>query len=283
MALQRIVLTITKKSAPEVKNILYKFNSVLPKINILDKISDNEIIIEFKIPREICGKVINKFVASGFLVNPIDVYTRKILFNIDKNIKNEYLTSDFDTPEKKKDSIANPSTEKEIISTAEKFLNGQTKITPSNQETVKSTFDFYINKLIEGAVTSHSKAYDNIGKLIEIASNKKLLSSSAFSISKNAGCSAINVCALDPLNVGELVNICNNRNINSTVRAKSAAKFAEIVFQDKDTYKTDLSIAAKRFNTRWLTTLLETTEKDLSVDEITNFKKLKSFIEDKMY
>jgi len=281
MALQKIVLTITKQSATEVKNILYKFNSTLPKINILDKISVDEIIIEFKVPREICNKVIKKFVVSGFSVKPIDVYTRKILFEIDKNTKNKYLASDSEVSNKKENNTVTPKTGKEIISSVQKFLDGQNKITPDNQETVRNTFDFYINKLIEDSVTSHSKAYDNIAKLIEIASNKKLLSSSSFTISKTAGFSAVNICALDPLNVGELVNICNNRSVNSTVRAKAASKFAEVVFQDKDFYETDLSIAVKKLNTRWLMTILDATEKDLTSDEITNFKKLKSFIEGK--
>jgi len=278
MAFQKIVLKISKKSAIEVKNILYRFNSTLPEINITEKISDDEIEIEFKTPKEISNRVIQKFLHSGFTVKPIDSYTKKILLQVANEVGNSFASHGFVLPDK---LDVNKKDFKQLAKIAKDFLDGKKKLTADNRESINDSINFYIDKLSKDAYFSQSKAYDNIQELLAIASNKKLLSSKLFEIAKSAGFVAINISSENSQNVGELINICNTKGIDYLVNAKAAAKFADTVLNDEPFYRTDISIAIKRLNTRWLSTIWDAVENDLSEDEIKNFKKLQSFIQGK--
>ncbi len=278
MALQKIVLTISKKSAIEVKNILYKFSSTLPQINIVKRLSDDEIEIELKLPEEISRNAIKKFASSGFAVKPIDVYTRKILFQNKSETTSSFSSPGFVLPDKIGENKETTKDRLELAETVKMILQGKNKITASNQKSIKNSLNFYIDKLRKEAFLKKSKTNDNIKRLLEIASNKMIASSPILNVAKSAGFSAIDVCAENTLNVGELLNICNNRDLHCTVRAKAVAKFSKVVFEDESFYESDLTIAVKRLNTRWLNTILDESSKDLTEDEVENFEKLQSFI-----
>jgi len=280
MALQRIVLTINKKSAIDVKNILYKFTSTIPQINITKLINEEEVEIEFKVPFEISEPLLKKFIRLNLNIKPIDSHTKNILFQSANELKDSFSSPGFVLPDNP-DVKVNSQKFKEMSEFVKKFLGNKVKITDDNRLLIKNSLTMYIDKLRKDAYFNKSKSYDNINELLRIAKDKKLKSSSLIDIAKNAGLTAIALSAERPQNVGELINICNNRNVHCSVNAKAAAKFGEIVFKDEKLYETDILIAVKKLNTRWLTTILDATEKDLTSDEITNFKKLKSFIEGK--
>lgn len=281
MAVQKIHLKLHKSLAINVKNILYKFNPNLPEITITKRLPDNEIEIEFKVPSEIGERAIRKFAASGFTVKPIDAFTKNILFQSANVLKNTYASPGFVLKDKERTGNVNEKQFKELTEYVNSFLEHKKKIPKENQTVLKNSINLYIDKLRKDAYFNKSRAYENIQKLIEIASDKKLKSSTFFEVSKSAGLAAISVSCERSQNIGELINICKNRDVHCLVNAKAAAKFSELVFKDKVAYETEISIAVKKLNSRWLSTVWSTSESDLSEKEIKNFKKLQKFIKGK--
>jgi len=275
MAFERIILSVKQGEVSKVKNILYNVFTNLPTIKVLTS-SEKILEIEFKIPSEYQKKILHKFVNQNIEVIPYNTQTKKILFEIQAG--EEESSSHFSSGILDKDKPKSVSSLDNILKSIERYLSGKQR-TQELRDEISKTLTSHLNELRKEALIRKFSAENNIPMFVEIATNSKLKMIRLEPIMKRAGEIAIEVCAHYPEFVGELIHICNNRNVHNVISIRAAAKFAEIAFGDPIKYDTEIIIAVKRLNTKWLATAYDVAQFDLRAKQKENFDKMMEYVQ----
>ena len=86
------------------------------------------------------------------------------------------------------------------------------------------------------------------------------------------------LCTKNNEAISNLIKISNQKNVDYLINLKAAAKFSEIALGDENKYKSQIKIATRELNVRWIMNLVEPFRDKLSDEENENIDKLVEYI-----
>lgn len=297
MALEKITVVSDEKGIYQVKNVLDAFDNYLNSIEIsrpkFGKLS-NFIIVTFKVPEDILQRVLEKL-----MLNDIKVLETKS----NSGMLNKIRT---DIYEEKKRSVqgrgwadlnkANDSKPKvtladlenlsaqgnynEVLKISKDLIKYGTAMVEKAKIMLAETAEVAIQLAKEDGYASEEKAEKSLKILLDIAADNTLKSMQKLDIVKQAGLTAVDICALYFEMIYEMVKIANHNKLHNYVNIKSAAKFSEIVFSDEEKYHDHLSDAIRNLNINWLMIAFDVVHSDLTNDEISHFNRITNFVKE---
>jgi len=135
-----------------------------------------------------------------------------------------------------------------------------------------------IVKTIEN-VSKHKISVDTgIKDLLAIASDSQLKYHKCNEIMLQAANVAFELCTSNNNAISNLIKISNQKQENSLVNLKAAAKFSEIALSDEQKYGPQIKQAVRELNVRWLTNLVEPFREKLTEDENIHIDRLIDYI-----
>ena len=136
-----------------------------------------------------------------------------------------------------------------------------------------------IEKLLDEAEITKSKAAESIDKLLRIASNNELKNAQKIKERIKAGKAAIKVCLMYENFQTDLIQIANHNKINNEVSIKAVIKFSEIVKANKNNLSDEIIDSLKLLNTRWVRIAFDSVQSKLKKKEVNAFNYLIDFVE----
>jgi hypothetical protein len=124
-----------------------------------------------------------------------------------------------------------------------------------------------IFKNIENVSKFKISVDEGIKNLLTIASDNNLKYHNCQELMLQAANVAFELCGKNSDVITTLIKISNQKNSNSIINLKAAAKFAEIALSDEKKYSTQIKFAIRELNIRWLMNIVEPFRDKLSDDE----------------
>lgn len=295
MALEKITVISDERNIYQVKNVLDAFNNALNSIEIsrpkFGKLSDF-ILVTFKVPEDILKMVLEKL-----LLNDIRVLETKknqgLLHSLQNHLYNEKKKKVKghgwnDINKAKKSNITLGDLEllsaqgkyEEVLKVSRDLIKYGTAMVEKAKIMLAETALIAIDLAQADGFASEEKAEKSLKILLGIAADNTLKSMQKMDIVKQAGLTAVDICAIYFEMIYELVKISNHNKLHNYVNVKSAAKFSEIVFADEEKYHDHLTDAIRNLNINWLMIAFDVVHSDLSSDEINQFNRITSFVKE---
>jgi hypothetical protein len=108
---------------------------------------------------------------------------------------------------------------------------------------------------------------EGIKNLLSIASDNNLKYHNCQELMLQAANVAFELCGKNSDVITTLIKISNQKNSNTIINLKAAAKFAEIALSDEKKYNTQIKFAIRELNIRWLMNIVEPFRDKLSDEE----------------
>jgi len=108
---------------------------------------------------------------------------------------------------------------------------------------------------------------EGIKNLLSIASDNSLKNHNCQELMLQAANVAFELCGKNSDVITTLIKISNQKNSNTIINLKAAAKFAEIALSDEKKYNTQIKYAIRELNIRWLMNIVEPFRDKLSDEE----------------
>jgi len=124
-----------------------------------------------------------------------------------------------------------------------------------------------IFKNIENVSKFKISVDEGIKNLLTIASDNNLKYHNCQELMLQAANVAFELCGKNSDVITTLIKISNQKNSNTIINLKAAAKFAEIALSDEKKYNTQIKYAIRELNIRWLMNIVEPFRDKLSDEE----------------
>lgn len=295
MAYEKITIISDEKGIYNVKSVIEAFENFMHSVEIsrpkYGKLSDF-ILVSFKVPMTSFPIVIEKLMLNDIRVletrnnkNLVDTIKQKIYEQKKGEIKGKGWD---DINLKKKENINVGDIEElaeqgkfdEVLKISKNMIKYGTAIVEKAKIVLADTAVAAIDNAREEAFEDEKKAKQSLKILLEIAADSTLKAMQKMDLVKQAGLTAVDICALYFDFIKELINISNHNKIHNYVNVKSAAKFSEIVFEDEEKYHDQLTMAIRNLNINWLTIAFDVVRDDLKEEEISQFKRITNFVKE---
>ncbi|MBA4319214.1 MAG: hypothetical protein C0412_12505 [Flavobacterium sp.] len=222
---------------------------------------------------------------NGFVIQTNDKKVQEILEKINQKYIDELADFVSTVDVKKGVNKTHPGLEKLITDGNYTELIKVAKDITYSPETIKSA-----RAGVSRAVTNCMiKTIENVSKfkisidegvkiLLALATNNDLKYLKHDELMIQAANVGFELCTKNNEAISNLIKISNQKNVDYLINLKAAAKFSEIALGDENKYKSQIKIATRELNVRWIMNLVEPFRDKLSDEENENIDKLVEYI-----
>jgi len=211
---------------------------------------------------------------NGYTVQSNDKSVKDVIHNVKERYQEELKQYAATIDIRKSVNKTYPNLEKAINAGDYTELLKISKDITYSPETVKSAHNNIsravtnaIFKNIENVSKFKISVDEGIKNLLTIASDNNLKYHNCQELMLQAANVAFELCGKNSDVITTLIKISNQKNSNSIINLKAAAKFAEIALSDEKKYSTQIKFAIRELNIRWLMNIVEPFRDKLSDDE----------------
>jgi len=211
---------------------------------------------------------------NGYLVQSNDQIVKDIIHNVKDRYQEELRQYASTIEIKKTVDKTYPNLEK-VINAGEyiellKILKDVT-YSPSTIKSAHNNISRAVTNAIFKNIENVSKykisVDEGIKNLLSIASDNSLKNHNCQELMMQAANVAFELCGKNSDVINTLVKISNQKNSNTMINLKAAAKFAEVALSDEKKYNSQIKFAIRELNIRWLMNIVEPFRDKLSDDE----------------
>ena len=289
MEFEAIITLVSEKQQKTMENIINTLTQKIPHLTVTplkySKIG-NEILVSFKVNKELHQFLIEKLTINGIQVITQDEKTKQYIDTLKERIKGSGTGNMMHWGNKQKPKNTERKSIDELSAEGDyaEVLRISRDITLPKEESNSAKLS--IDRAIQSAISiAYSEAYSkridihkNLDRLIQIASDNNLKVLQKIEAIKQAGFLALQICTKHTDYLSDLILICNNNKLHHLICVKAAIAFHDIVFSNKDEFKEEIVIARRKLNTRWLLIAINSVEPELTSSERASFNALIDFI-----
>lgn len=138
-----------------------------------------------------------------------------------------------------------------------------------------------IEKAYHKALEKKYEVPKSFTRLIEISTDNKLKTLQFTELLKYSGARAVSISALHKEHFKKLIQLCNDSKLLNYVNIKAAVKFSEIALQNPEQYRSEIDLAIRELNIKWLQIVFDIASNEFSEEEQKQFNQLLDFIRTK--
>jgi hypothetical protein len=211
---------------------------------------------------------------NGYLVQSNDKIVKDVIENVKERYQEELRQYAATIDIKKAVNKTYPNLEKAVNAGDYTDLLKILKDVTYSPDTVKKAHNNIsravtnaIFKNIENVSKYKISVDEGIKNLLSIASDNSLKNHNCQELMLQAANVAFELCGKNSDVITTLIKISNQKNSNTIINLKAAAKFAEIALSDEKKYNTQIKYAIRELNIRWLMNIVEPFRDKLSDEE----------------
>ena len=293
MALKPVATLIKEKEVVFFKELIDKLRDRQPEIQITPfkygSIGDNK-LVSFKVSENHYTLILESMVTNNLKIILKDEESEKIIkkaetVSLAREMNGWGDIKKSESPDNTKETKSLEAYIKEgnysEVIRISRNINFGNEVVQKAKNSIPIAVTNAIKKATYESEQRKSSVEENIKLLIKIASDINLKNLNLPKLLKQAGFSAIQLCANDPNQFEQLISICNNSSIHNMINVKAAIAFSKITLDKESEYEEIISIAVRNLNTRWLSIAGDVAKNDLSKDELTQFNRLIDYLFEK--
>ena len=211
---------------------------------------------------------------NGYIVQSNDKSVKDVINNVKERYQEELKQYAATIDIKKAVNKTYPSFEKAVNAGEYAELLKISKDVTYSPETVSKAH----NNISRAVTNAIFKNIENVSKykitvdegiknLLTIASDNSLKYHNCQELMLQAANVAFELCGKNSDVITTLIKISNQKNSNTIINLKAAAKFAEIALSDEKKYNVQIKFAIRELNIRWLKNIVEPFRDKLSSEE----------------
>lgn len=290
--IESITVLIKDKDLASVKAILNFLKEKYPNFSAMKfrtgQLGKN-ILVSFKVRKEYYPKILEKFAYNDI---PIMLKDKNSLEFVEekKEIKRKKLRAQGwseITVSKKQTTLhelakwSEAGKVKEVLKEAKGDVSSKIEIVKKAKALLTPTINIAIDQIEKYAAERIGKREDAINELLLIASDKDLKLLHKHNDLKRAGLTAIEISLSHENYYDYLIKIANHSKLNHFTNIKALLALAQLYFAIQDENTKEFPDVIKLLNTRWLRITFETTQKNLSEEEKSQFNNFLNIISEK--
>lgn len=291
MMFEKIIVKASSSEVTKLKELLKRLEESISDLIIgpliIGELGD-EFIVSFNIDDKHYRMIVEKLTMNKIKVLTLDEKIVQIINATPMNVNVETKLKEAKEKEQQKltplevqnnvldEAIQNGEYEK-VIQIAMDIRNNSEIIERAKNNISYSVF-ISIEKAYHKALEKKYEIPKSFSRLIEISTDNRLKTLQFTELLKYAGARAVNISALQKEHFRKLIQLCNDSKLINYVNIKAAVKFSEIALKDPEQYRSEIELAERELNIKWLQIVFDIASVEFNEEEQNQFNELIEFV-----